>query len=206
MEVFMVRKISATLIAAALLVVAAPALSASAASVSNGTPCTKSGATTKVGAFKYQCAKNPLIKNSKLTWLSTDCLSIAKDYVTKSASVKNIDVTTAEALKVIDAAIATANAEKPDLQARIDSETARINIIKGKIANTTDATAIAAYNKAIKARESYIKAYNTSLSTIDSKIRALNSQRTAEAAKPKMIVQELASLKEQAQLLCTKGL
>ena len=206
MEVFMIRKISATLVAAALLVVAAPALSASAASVSNGKPCTKSGATTRVGAFKYQCAKNPLVKNSKLTWLSTDCLSIAKDYVTKSASVKNIDVTTAEALKVIDAAIATANAEKPDLQARIDSETARINIIKGKIANTTDATAIATYNKAIKARESYIKAYNTSLSTIDSKIRALTSQRTAEAAKPKMIVQELASLKEQANLLCTKGL
>ena len=202
----MIRKISATLVAAALLVVAAPALSASDASVSNGKPCTKSGATTKVGAFKYQCAKNPLVKNSKLTWLSTDCLSIAKDYVTKSASVKNIDVTTAEALKVIDAAIATANAEKPDLQARIDSETARINIIKGKIANTTDATAIATYNKAIKARESYIKAYNTSLSTIDSKIRALTSQRTAEAAKPKMIVQELASLKEQANLLCTKGL
>lgn len=202
----MIRKLSATFAVAAMLVVAAPALSASAATISNGKPCTKSGATTKVSGFKYVCAKNPLVKNSKLTWLSTDCVATAKDYVTKSASAKNIGATTTEALRVIDEAIATANAEKPDLQARIDSETARIAIIKAKIANTTDAGAIATYNKAIKARESYIKAYNTSISTINSKIKALTSQRAAEAAKPTMVVKELASLKEQADLLCTKGL
>jgi hypothetical protein len=56
---------------------------AGAATVSNGTLCTKSGAKTKVGANVYTCTKSPTINKTKLTWVWSGCLEAQAAY-TKS--------------------------------------------------------------------------------------------------------------------------
>ena len=77
----MFRKVLAASTAAILvsLTLSVPA-STAATKVSNGVPCTKAGTSTKVSGFTYRCAKNALVKNSKLTWLSVECLDSIKSY------------------------------------------------------------------------------------------------------------------------------
>ena len=77
----MFRKVLAALIAALLVFPALSVAPASAATkISNGVPCTKAGTTKKVSGFTYRCAKNTLVKNSKLTWLSVECLDSIKQF------------------------------------------------------------------------------------------------------------------------------
>mgnify|MGYP000735796561 CR=1 FL=1 len=72
----MFRKAIVAAGATALVLASITAVPATAATkVSNGVACSKAGATTKVSGSSYRCAKNPLVKNSKLTWLSLDCVS-----------------------------------------------------------------------------------------------------------------------------------
>ena len=76
MEELMFRKVSFTLLSAVLIAGGISAVPASAAAkISNGVACSKVNATTTVSGYKYKCAKNPLVKNSKLTWLSAECLT-----------------------------------------------------------------------------------------------------------------------------------
>ena len=98
---------AATLVAASLTAVPANA----APKVSNGVACSKSGATTKVSGSSYKCAKNPLIKNSKLTWLSLDCLKTATTYTTALANLPKIKAATDETVAKLDADMAKQAAE-----------------------------------------------------------------------------------------------
>jgi hypothetical protein len=59
----------------ALLSLGLFATPASAASVKNGVNCSKAGATTKVGAKIYRCAKNPYVKPTQNTWTLRGCLT-----------------------------------------------------------------------------------------------------------------------------------
>lgn len=68
---------SAILVAASITAVPASA----ATKISNGVPCSKNNATTKVNGKTYKCAKNPLKKNAKLTWLSSTCVTTGNGYL-----------------------------------------------------------------------------------------------------------------------------
>ena len=49
------------------------ATTANAAKISNGVPCSKTGAKTKVGSKSYVCGSNPYITPTKRTWMLADC-------------------------------------------------------------------------------------------------------------------------------------
>ncbi|MSW02294.1 MAG: hypothetical protein F2896_03375, partial [Actinobacteria bacterium] len=88
----MARKIVITVLSAVLISGGLNISPAAAAKISNGVACSKVGATTTVSGFKYKCAKNTMVKNSKLTWLSTECLTAITQYnaaVKARASVSN---------------------------------------------------------------------------------------------------------------------
>ena len=70
--------ISVALFVVAGVMIAAPA---SAATISNGVKCTKLNQTTTVSGRKYKCAKNPMTTSVARTWLSTDCLLAANNFV-----------------------------------------------------------------------------------------------------------------------------
>ena len=60
----MFRKIASSSFAALLIAGVVTAVPASAAAkISNGVPCSKSGATSKTSNGTYKCAKNPTVKN-----------------------------------------------------------------------------------------------------------------------------------------------
>jgi len=106
MEVFMFRKAIVVAGATALVLASITAVPASAATkVSNGVACKKAGQTTKVSGSSYRCAKNPLVKNSKLTWLSLDCLNTANTYNKAVANLPKIKAATDETVAKLEAAI-----------------------------------------------------------------------------------------------------
>ena len=83
----MSRKLAATLLSTVVIAGGLFAAPASAAKISNGTACSKLNATTSVSGYKYKCAKNSMVKNSKLTWLSVECVTAITQF---QAALKEI--------------------------------------------------------------------------------------------------------------------
>lgn len=203
----MIRKISATVFAAALLVVAAPAISASAATkVSNGVPCTKSGATTKVGSFKYQCAKNPMVKNSKLTWLSTECLTAARDYVAVTKSAASVSTDATAQIASIDEDIKAAQALIAENQGKLETATARSKAAVALLAAATTDNAKKQLQAAVNSWNAAMKAYQAAIDRSNASIRKLTTDKTNLTNQPKVIASNIADAKANANIICQKGL
>lgn len=198
-----IGSISVALIVAGGLLTAAPAQAA--VKISNGVACTKSGATTKTSIGTYRCAKNPLVTNSKLTWLSLDCITAANDAVkADKASV----VTLAEfkdQLPVIDLGITTETANKAEIQKKLDDATLRLTGAQAKLAAAkTDAdkkiltTAVASWTSATRA-------YASKIRNIDITIKKLEAAKLVATNKPAELARNIADSKASAKLICTKG-
>ncbi len=197
---------SIALIVAAGFLTAAPA--SAARHISNGVTCTKAGATSKTSAGTYKCAKNPIVKNSKLTWLSVDCLNTANSYIKTKKNLPTIKTATDTTIAELDAniivqqkvladslallivqqkelvefrAVALANIET--YKVKIVGITAKLTTIKADAANLTKNSAnIATYEKAIKAYETAIKAYETAIKAKERTVASNNSATSATGA------------------------
>jgi hypothetical protein len=210
MEVFMFRKVllvagAAALVAASITVVPANA----ATKISNGVACSKAGATTKVSGSAYKCAKNPLVKNSKLTWLSTDCLNTATTYTKAVANLPKIKAATDATILKLDADIAKqaievekANKLIPEYQAKIATINAALTPLKADTANLIKNKAtIDKYTSAIRSYEAAIKAYSTVGKQSDRSERA-KAQALSQYESSKSDIDTTLGM---AQLICAKG-
>jgi hypothetical protein len=211
MEVSMFRKVLVVLGAAALVAATTTAVPATAATkISNGVSCKKAGATTKVGINTYKCAKNAFVKNAKLTWLSLDCVNTTSTYLKAKANLPKIKIATDSTIAKLDADIVqqAAQVEKakkviPEYQAKIDTITAQLVILKADTANLTkNKKTIDAYTSAVRNYEVAIKAYTAvgKENTRSQKARELAlTQYTNSQA-------DISTSLDLAKLVCTKGL
>jgi len=210
MEVFMFRKVLVVAGAAALVAASLTAVPANAATkVSNGVACSKAGATTKVSGSGYKCAKNPLVKNSKLTWLSLDCLKTAATYTTGFNNLPKIKAATDATIAKLDADIVTqlAEAEKaskliPEYKAKIAVIDVELTRLKADTANLTkNKLTISKYTTAIRNYEAAIKAYETVGKQSD-RSQKLKGQAQSQYDSSKMDVDTTLSM---AKIICSKG-
>ena len=102
----MFRKVLAAT-TAALLVSLTLSVAPASAAVKNGTPCSKAGATTKSGGSTFKCIKYALVKNSKLTWRTNDCITTVNAYLKTNKSVATAKAETAKTITALDLAIAS---------------------------------------------------------------------------------------------------
>lgn len=206
----MFRKVLVVAGAAALVAASITAVPANAATkVSNGVSCSKSGATTKVSGSSYKCAKNPLVKNSKLTWLSVDCLNTAKTYTTALANLPKIKAATDATVAKLDADIVKqalevekANKLIPEYQAKIATINTALTPLKADTANLVKNKAtIDKYSAAVRSYEAAIKAYSTvgkqSERSEKAKAQALSQYESSKT--------DIETTLGMAQLICTKG-
>jgi hypothetical protein len=210
MEVFMFRKVLVVVGTAALVAASITAVPASAATkVSNGVACSKSGATTKVSGSSYKCAKNPLVKNAKLTWLSIDCLNTTKTYTTALANLPKIKAATDATIAKLDAdivkqAIEVEKANKliPEYQAKIATINTALTALKADTANLVKNKAtIDKYSAAVRSYEAAIKAYGTVGKQSDRSERA-KAQAQGQYDNSKVDVETTLGM---AKLICSKG-
>jgi hypothetical protein len=202
----MLRKIASISVALAVaggVMVAVPADAAT--KISNGVACSKSGATTKTSGGTYKCAKNPLVSNTKLTWLSLDCVTAANDAVKAQKSAVTTAANFKAQLPVIDLGIATETANKAEIQLKLDEANKRLTAAQAKLtAATTDAdkkiltTAVGSWTSATRA-------YASKIRNIDITIKKLEAAKLAATNKPAELAANVADARESAKLICTKG-
>ncbi len=206
----MFRKAIVVAGAAALVLASMTAVPASAATkVSNGVACNKSGATTKVSGSSYRCAKNPLVKNSKLTWLSLDCLNTANTYVKAVANLPKIKAATDATIAKLDEDIVAqaievekANKLIPEYQAKIATINAALTTLKADTANLAKNKAtIDKYSAAVKSYEAAIKAYGTVGKQTDRSEKA-KEQALSQYESSKTDIETTLGM---AKLICSKG-
>ena len=206
----MFRKAIVVAGAAALVLASMTAVPASAATkISNGVACKKAGQTTKVSGSSYRCAKNPLVKNSKLNWLSLDCLNTANTYVKAVANLPKIKAATDATIAKLDEDIVAQNieAEKaskliPEYQAKIATINTALTSLKADTANLTKNKAtIDKYTSAIRNYEAAIKAYST-LGKPRERSEKAKEQALAQYENSKTDIETTLGM---AKLICSKG-
>ena len=202
----MFRKVLAASTAAILvsLTLSVPAATA-ATKVSNGVPCTKAGTTTKVSGFTYRCAKNALVKNSKLTWLSVECLDSIKSYqgAVKAQSTLN---SSTDQIKLLTTQYESISAILAATTTALDNAKAAITKTQATMNATTDPTLKG--KLAVEVREladAIIKLTNSRLK-LNNQVRDLDKERKLLTTAPQQLKNAAADAKSSANLLCTKGL
>ena len=194
----MFRKVLAATTAALLVSVTLSVAPASAA-VKNGTPCSKAGATTKSGGSTFKCIKYALVKNSKLTWRTNDCITTVNAYLKTNKSVATAKAETAKTIAALDLAIASLEesitALTPVVAADVKVETDRIAAIKVKL----DAMKADSANLTKNAKN--IKDYETAISWREITVKRLNSQITAFASKIKKLQNEKGAANNNLSLI-----
>ncbi len=171
MEVLYMRKSLSLTVAIGVAVALLTAPTAGAATkISNGTACTKIGASTTVAGYAYKCAatvksnlmiagdksivfvpvKNLAVKKSKKTWISTTCITSDSKAQSAQAGLAAIKKSSDAKLVELDAQIAGQNAllveaqaKTPVLEAQIVEATAALDEATKKLAEA-EATAAAA--------------------------------------------------------------
>ena len=198
-----IASISVALVVAGGVMVAVPA--EAAAKISNGVACTKSGATTKTSGGTYRCAKNPLVTNSKLTWLSIDCLTAANDAV-KAQKDSVITLANFKAqLPVIDLGITTETANKAEIQTKLDAANLRLTAAQAKLAAAKTDADKRLLTTAVSSWTSATRAYASKIRNIDITIKKLEAAKLVATNKPTELASNIANARDSAKLICTKG-
>lgn len=201
----MLRKVTLSLLAAVLLAGSVSAIPASAATkISNGVACKKVNATTKVGGYSYKCAKNTMVKNSKLTWLSVECLSAIKGYNAALKAKTNLaDVTTQTA--ALDAELASASAALTKTSAALDAAKAQAIKSRAILATTTNTSDKLELSAAVTKLANAILVLTASRSKLDTQVKDLISKKALLASAPEQLAANLEDSKASAKLLCARG-
>jgi chromosome segregation ATPase len=211
----MFRKVIATATASVLIALAFSAAPASAATVKNGTPCSKAGATTRSGGETFRCVKYALQKNAKLTWRSSDCIKSVNAYQKTNTSVISARTETAKTVGALDQAIAnleesitaltpTVAADVKVEQDRIASIKVKLDAMKADTANLTkNAKNIKDYETAISWREITVRRLNTQLSAFSSKISKLKNEKSAANNNLKLISSSASTTLTTARTICS---
>lgn len=180
-----------------------------AAKVSNGVACSKAGATTKVKSTTYRCARNVLVKNSKLTWLSTDCISTATAYRKAVANLPSVKKSTDEIVAGLEANIEIQKVEIEKANQQIAVITGKIAVINTELVRLRADTANLTKNKptidkyagAVKSYEAAIKAY-TAVAKQGGRSETAKDQALTQYQNAK---DDIDTSLDMAKLICTKG-
>lgn len=211
----MFRKTIATATALLLMALAFSAAPASAATVKNGSPCSKAGATTKSGGESFRCAKYALQKNAKLTWRTNDCIKSVNAYQKTNTSVITARAETAKTIAEINAAIVSLEesitALTPIVAADVKAEQDRITAIKVKLdamkadtANLTKNTKnIKDYETAISWREITVRRLNTQITAFSSKVKKLQNEKTVANNNLGLISSSASTSLSTAKTICS---
>ena len=207
----MFRKVLVVLGAAVLVAASTTAVPATAATkISNGVSCKKANATTKVGTTSYKCAKNPLVKNAKLTWLISDCITTGNAYKKALANLPKIKAASDAAVAKLDADIAKqlVQVEKakqviPEFQSKIDTITAQLVILRADTANLTkNKKTIDAYASAVRNYEIAIRGFTT----VGKQNERSKTARELALTQYKNSTADVSTSLDLAKLICKKGL
>jgi hypothetical protein len=201
----MFRKVSTYLVAAILIAGGVSAVPASAApKISNGVACTKVNATTTVSGYKYKCAKNALVTNSKLTWLSVECLTAVGQYqaaIKAQSDLANVSEQTA----ALDSEYATATAALASTSAALDKARTQVTQFQATMNASTNAADKQKLATAISKLANAVLVLSGSKTKLSAQVKDLEAKKALLASAPGQLKTNADDAKASANLLCAKG-
>jgi chromosome segregation ATPase len=201
----MFRKVSLSLVAAVLIAGGISAVPASAAAkISNGVACTKVNATTTVSGYKYKCAKNALVKNSKLTWLSAECLTAVTQYqaaIKAQADLANV----ADQTAALDTEYATATAALASTSAALDKARAQVTQFQATMNASTVAADKQKLAGAISKLANAVLVLSGAKTKLSTQVKDLEAKKALLVSAPGQLKTSADDAKASAGLLCAKG-
>ena len=201
----MFRKVTLSLLAAVLVAGTVTAVPASAATkISNGVACSKVNATTKVSGYSYKCAKNTMVKNSKLTWLSVECLAAVKSYNAAIKAKKDL-ANVSEQIAELDTQLTAATAALSNTTTALDNAKLQINKSRTTMNLTTNSVEKQALSEAVTKLANAILILTTRRSKLDSKVKDLIQKKALLSGAPAQLDANVVDSKASANLLCAKG-
>lgn len=201
----MFRKVTLSLVAAILVAGSVSAIPADAATkISNGVACKKVNATTKVGGYSYRCAKNTMVKNSKLTWLSVECLAAIKSYDAAVKSKNNL-ADAGTQIAALDAELATATAALTKTSTALENAKAQVIKSRAILTTTTNPAQKLELSEAVSKLANAILVLTASRSKLDSQVKDLVSKKALLSSAPEQLAENIDDAKGSAELLCVKG-
>jgi chromosome segregation ATPase len=200
----MARKLGIALLSAALISGVINVSPAAAAKISNGTACSKSGATTTVSGFKYRCAKNTMVKNSKLTWLSTDCLSAITQY-NSAVRARNSVANSSEQVEQLNVEYEKAVTALASVTTAYDNARAQVTKSQAAMNAATVASEKQALAAALSKLANAVLVLSGSKSKLSTQVKDLEAKRELIASAPETFKESVADAKSSASLLCKKG-
>jgi phage shock protein A len=105
-EEIMLKKLATASLVSVVLIAGAVS-PVQAAAVKQGAACTKSGAKATSGKNSYVCQKNPATTSTKLVWVTTDCVTAAKTYLSTKKESDNFVSQQSAALVKMKASVAS---------------------------------------------------------------------------------------------------
>ena len=201
----MFRKVSISLVATVVIAGGVSAVPASAAAkISNGVACTKVNATTTVSGYKYKCAKNPLVKNSKLTWLSAECLIAVTQYqaaIKAQADLANVSDQTA----ALDTEYATASAALASTTAALEKARAQVTQFQATMNASTVPADKQKLAGAISKLANAVLVLSGSKTKLATQVKDLEAKKALLLSAPGQLKTNADDAKASAALLCAKG-
>lgn len=201
----MFRKVSISLVAAVLIAGGLSAVPASAAAkISNGTACSKVNATTTVSGYKYKCAKNPLVKNSKLTWLSAECLTAVGQYqaaIKAQSDLANV----ADQTAALDTEYTTASAALASTSAALDKARAQVTQFQATMNASTNPADKQKLATAISKLANAVLVLSGSKTKLSAQVKDLEAKKALLLSAPGQLKTNAADAQASANLLCAKG-
>lgn len=201
----MFRKVAVTALSAFVIlsVVSAP-VSSAAPKISNGVACTKLNAVTSVAGYKYRCARNPLVKNSKLTWLSFECLIAVTQFqkATKALTdLANVADQTAE----LDAQYQQATAALASTTAALEKARAQVTQFQAAMNTTSNAAQKQKLATAVSKLANAVLVLSGSRTKLAAQVKDLEAKKALLVTAPEQLKTNASDAKASADLLCAKG-
>ena len=202
----MFRKVAITALSAVVIATsfAAPGAVAATKKISNGVACTKSNAVTTVAGYKYRCTRNPLVKNSKLTWLSFECLTAVRQFqaATKAqADLANVSTQTAE----LDAEYQKATAALASTTAALEKARAQVTQFQATMNASTNPTEKQKLATAVSKLANAVLVLSGSRSKLAAQVKDLEAKKALLVTAPEQLKTNASDAKASADLLCARG-
>jgi len=202
----MFRKVAITALSAVVIATsfAAPGAVAATKKISNGVACTKSNAVTTVAGYKYRCTRNPLVKNSKLTWLSFECLTAVRQFqaATKAqADLANVSTQTAE----LDAEYQKATAALASTTAALEKARAQVTQFQATMNSSTNPAEKQKLATAVSKLANAVLVLSGSRSKLAAQVKDLEAKKALLVTAPEQLKTNASDAKASADLLCARG-
>ncbi|MEY2889650.1 MAG: hypothetical protein RIQ30_1248 [Pseudomonadota bacterium] len=205
MEVFMFRKASVAVLSSLIVLsgINAPVADAST-KISNGVACSKANSTRTVNGYKYRCAKNPLVRNAKLTWLSFECLTATTQWQAATKAQRDL-INVADQTAALDAEYLAAQASLASTTAALEKARAQVTQFQAQMNATTNSADKSKLAASVSKLANAVLVLSGSRSKLVNQVKDLESKKALLQSAPEQLKANATDARASASLLCARG-